>query len=282
MSTVPVSRATSPAKAVDWLAQIKTVVKNRPTAAVIYGMPGIGKTSMAAATPSPIFITGPFDQGVETLKSTGQLSSDIPNLPACRNMADFHSQVEWATTAEHDRKTLVIDNIGDIMDLLHAEVKRRDFKDDQTAYASYEVGARVNAPNDVRTMLSALDRVRDRGMSVILVGHARIQEIKDPSTANYDKWLPDMSKYSWPLISRWADLVVFQNFVTYVVGSNKEETKKGKARGGQERVMYCTNHASYEAKNRHNLPDEIPMGDSGVSAWTNLINAIKEGRNSNV
>lgn len=280
MSTAPVSRPTGPAK-VDWLAQIKTVVKNRPTAAFFYGMPGIGKTSMAAAAQSPIFITGPFDQGVETLKSTGQLSADIPNLPACRNMGDFHSQVENLINGEHDRKTLVIDNIGDILDLLHAEVKRRDFKDDQMAYAAYEVGARVNAPNDVRLMLSALDRVRDRGMSVVLVGHARVQEIKDPSTANYDKWMPDMSKYAWPLISRWADLVIFQNFVTYVVGSNKEETKKGKARGGQERVMYCTNHASYEAKNRHNLPDEIPMGDSGASAWNNLITAIKEGRQNN-
>lgn len=282
MSIAPTASRSAGSAKVDWLSQVRKAIKGRPTAGVFYGPPGIGKTSFAASATAPIFVTGQFDLGVETLKSTGQLPEDIPNLPPCKSLADFYSQVDWVATCEHDRKSLVVDNLGDIMSLLHDEVKRRDFGGDQVAYSAYEVGARVNAPNELRQMLIALDRVRDRGMSVLLVGHAIAREIKDPTTANYDKWTPDVSKYCWPVISRWADLVVFQNFVTHVVGTNKEETKKGKARGGQERVMYCTNHAAYEAKNRHNLPDEIPMGGSGAEAWENLINAIKEGRSSNV
>lgn len=281
MSTVaPTSRSSGSAK-VDWVSQMRTTIKSRPTAAVFYGMPGIGKTSMVAAMPLPLFITGTGDVGIETLKSTGQVDESIPNLPPCATMSDFLSQLDWAATYEHGRKTLVIDNLGDIEALVHAEVCRRDFGGDRVKFGQYEAGARVNAPDDIRSMLMSLDRVREHGMSVILVGHARIQEIKDPSSANYDKWMPDVSKYTWPLINRWADMVIFQTYVTHVVGA-KDDTKKGKARGGQERVMYCTNHASYEAKNRHNLPDELPMGDCGATAWTNLITAIKEGRTNNV
>lgn len=282
MSVAPTASRSSGSAKVDWLSQIRKTIKGRPTAGVIYGMPGIGKTSFAASSPNPIFVTGQFDQGVETLKSTGQLPEDVPNLPPCKTLADFYSQVDAIANGEHDRKTLVVDNLGDILTLLHDEILRRDFNGDKVAYSAYEVGARVNAPNEMRQVLISLDRIRDRGMSVLLVCHATAREIKDPSSANYDKWTPDISKYCWSIINRWADLVLFQNFVTHVVGTNKEETKKGKARGGQERVMYCTNHAAYEAKNRHNLPDELSMGESGADAWGNLINAIKEGKTSNV
>lgn len=279
MSTItPASRPTSSTK-IDWGSLIRKAIKGRPTAAVVSGMPGVGKTSMVANSSAPVFITGPFDRGIETLKSTGQLSEEIQNLPPCQSLGEFYSQVDWVATAEHDRKTLVVDNLGDIEALMLAEIKRRDFANDDKAYSLYEVGQRVNGPSEFRCILTALDRVRDRGMSVLLVTHSVSREIKDPSTANYDKWTPDVTKYNWPLLNRWADMVLFLNFVTHVIGQ-KDDMKKGKARGGQERVIYCTNRASYEAKNRHNLPDEISMGDSGAEAWENLVNAIKEGRSN--
>lgn len=282
MSIAPVSRSTGSAK-VDWLAQMRTAVKGKPTAAVIYGVPGIGKTSMAAASPSPVFITGPLDVGIETLKSSGQVGDSVANLPPCRTWADVLSQVDTIASGEHDRKTLVIDNIGDIELLCHDEVCRRDFegKRGSDGFLNYQAGPRV-AATDIRMFLTALDRCRDRGMSVLLIGHNAQKEVKNPFSANYDKMAPDCNKETWGVISKWADMILFLNSEVTVIGTKNDDMKKGKARGGQDRVMYCNNHPTYEAKNRHNLPDQIAMGDCGATAWGNLINAIKEGREANV
>lgn len=279
MSTAP-ARSTGPAK-VDWLAQLRTVVKSKPTAAVIYGVPGIGKSSMAAAAPSPVFITGPLDRGIETLKSSGQVGPEVGNFDACKSWADVLSQIDTVATGEHDRKTLVLDNIGDIELLCHDEVIRRDFdgKRGNDGFLNYQAGPRV-AASDIRMMITAIDRCRDRGMSALLIGHCAQREVKNPFAANYDKMAPDCHKETWGVISKWADMILFLNSEVHVVGV-KDDMKKGKARGGQNRVMYCNHHATYEAKNRHNLPDEIPMGNSGPEAWGNLVNAIKEGRANN-
>lgn len=278
MSIAPASRPAGSAK-VDWLSQIKKP-KGRPTAAVIHGAPGIGKTSFAANAPSPVFITGQLDQGVETLVASGQIP-EVSVMPPCRSWADVLGQVDSLAQGEHDRKTVVVDNLGDIEILCHEEVCRRDFKGDfgKEGFQSYMAGYRVSA-GDFRQFLMALDRCRDIGMSTIIIAHTKTVEVKNPLSANFDKYAPDVAKETWSVVEKWADLVLFCNKQSVVVGTNREETKKGKARDG-DRVMFTSNSSAYAAKNRHNLPEEIPMGDSGAEAWANLINAIKEGRNSN-
>ena len=42
------------------------------------------------------------------------------------------------------------------------------------------------------------------------------------------------------------------------------ETKKKKAQGGK-RVMYTTHHPAWDAKNRHGLPDELPMEYAAIA-----------------
>jgi len=42
------------------------------------------------------------------------------------------------------------------------------------------------------------------------------------------------------------------------------ESKKKKATGGQ-RVMYTTHHPAWDAKNRHGLPDELPMDYAAIA-----------------
>ena len=67
-------------------------------------------------------------------------------------------------------------------------------------------------------------------------------------------------------------------FLQYHVEVDTSETKN-RGRGGRERVMYCSNDAAYDAKNRWGLKfDEIDMGSSGAEAWSNLVDAIKHAK----
>ncbi len=65
--------------------------------------------------------------------------------------------------------------------------------------------------------------------------------------------------------------MLFADYHTEVI----EEGNRKKGRGGTRRVFYTTHTATYEAKNRHGLPEEIEMGESGKEAWNNFITAVK-------
>ena len=69
-----------------------------------------------------------------------------------------------------------------------------------------------------------------------------------------------LSKGVAPMVKEWADMVLFANYKTMVVNVDGQGTQKGKnkAQGGK-RVMYTTHHSCWDAKNRYNLPDEVPF-----------------------
>ena len=60
-----------------------------------------------------------------------------------------------------------------------------------------------------------------------------------------------------PILKEWADMILFVNYKTFSVATDDKGTKH-KAQGGT-RTMYTTHHPCWDAKNRHNLPDEMPF-----------------------
>ena len=52
-------------------------------------------------------------------------------------------------------------------------------------------------------------------------------------------------------------MLLFANYKTIVIAQDKDG-KKCKAAGG-ERVMYTTHHPNWDAKNRQDLPEELPF-----------------------
>ncbi len=54
-------------------------------------------------------------------------------------------------------------------------------------------------------------------------------------------------------------MVLFANYKTLVITTGKGDNLKAKAQGQGKRVIYTTHHSCWDAKNRHGLPDEIPL-----------------------
>ena len=129
---------------------------------------------------------------------------------------------------------------------------------------------------DWRLLLNALDRLREtKRMAIVGLCHTRVVTFKNPEGADFDRYAPALHPKTWELTHRWADHVLFANFYMTV----ERDGVRPKAFGGQERLLYTTRHAAYDAKNRAGLPEQIDMGDSGDEAWTNFFSALKAAKN---
>lgn len=265
----------------DWLAEIQRDAKPKPTAMVAYGPPGIGKTSFGCAAPSPIFLIDSQEDGIGTLKASHLVAADIPVLPPCNSWEDVLEALTALAQGEHKFKTLVIDTLGGLERLLHEHVCREQYKGEwgEKGFTSYARGYEVSLP-PWRDFLNKLDRLRsDRNMSVIALAHSHVRPFKNPEGEDFDRYSVDMHAKTWAVTHKWSDMILFANY--YIQAEKERGQSRAKGKGGQLRFFNTEHHAAYDAKNRHALPAEIPMGDSGAEAWNNLVEAIKSARKDN-
>lgn len=260
------------------MSDMRTTGRNLPTRLVMHGLEGCGKTSYAAFAPKPVFIMTAGETGLETLIDSGQLP-EIPHFPEVQTWLDLLGILDAILEDEHDRQTLVIDTGNGAERLCHEEVCRRDYNGDwgKQGFTSYMQGYDV-ALADWRLFLAKLDRIREqRRMAIIVLCHTKITTFKNPTGADYDRYEPKMHAKTWGLTKEWADIILFADYETEIIrGRRDNETAKGKAVGGSYRTMRTVRTATFDAKNRHGLPEEIEMGVSGKEAWNNFVNAMKK------
>lgn len=260
----------------DYLSELSSDVKPRPTAAVFYGPPGLGKTSFGAAIPGAVFLIDDKEEGIHTLKNSGLVDKKIPVFPAAESWADTLGILDSLATGEHNHRALIVDALGGFERHCHAHVCQTEYRGEwgETGFTSYAKGYEVSLPH-WREFLNKLDRLRtDKNMSIMLLAHSVVKPFKNPNGADYDRYMPDVHPKTWSLTAKWADLILFGNY--YV--ETQKEGGRTKGKGGQDRVMYTEFSAAYEAKNRHSLPTEISMGNSGKEAWANLTSALKTAK----
>jgi hypothetical protein len=117
-------------------------------------------------------------------------------------------------------------------------------------------------------LLNLLTDVKETGTHVVVVAHAQIRKFELPNEfGSYDKYELKLGKktssYTAPMLKEWADMVLFCNYKTMVVQTDKDG-KKHKAQGGK-RVMYTTHNSCWDAKNRDDLPDELPLDYAAIA-----------------
>ena len=130
----------------------------------------------------------------------------------------------------------------------------RKYKTDGLESFGYGKGY-VYLREEFENLLRELDKVIAAGVNVVVCAHAQIKKFELPDEAgSFDRYELKMSKNVSPLVREWCDIQLFANFKTYVVST---ENKHHKGTGGTRRVMYASHTASWDAKNRHGLPDEM-------------------------
>lgn len=218
-----------------------------PIKAVIYGSEGIGKSTLASKMPGAIFID--LEQGTTRLdvKRVNKRYQSYDEV--LTDMADLISRKDQVGL-----KTLVIDTVDALELLIIKQICKKYGKDGIESF-NYGKGY-TYVSEELKKFLDACDGVISRGVNVTLLAHAKITKFEQPDEMGaYDRWSMKLTKLSAPLVKEWADMLLFCNYKTTVIST---DDKKKKVTGG-ERVMYATHHSCWDAKNRFDLPDEMPL-----------------------
>ena len=215
-----------------------------PAKVVIYGVEGIGKSTLASQFPNPVFL--------DTEDGTRHL--DVARL-RCR---DWQSLVTAVASLAVDRQgfgTVVIDSI-DWAERACGQKVCKDHGKKSLEDWPYRAGDR-HVASEFDTLLDKCDSMADAGLNVVLVAHSKVVRTSPPDqTEGFDRWELDLSKQTAPKVKEWADAVLFLNYKMRVIEGGDG---KHKAIGGKDRLIFAERTAAYDAKNRHGLPAEVPM-----------------------
>jgi hypothetical protein len=219
---------------------------------VIYGPEGIGKTTLAAQFPSPVFLD----------TEGGSHHLDVARFPAPKTWDNVTKTIALLATEPHEFKTLVVDTADWLEKLLIEDVCRRANK---TSIEEFGYGkGYVVLAEEVTKFLASLNALLARGMHVVLLAHCRIAKFEQPDAAGaYDRYELKLTKQVAPLVKEWCDMLLFANYFTKVA-----ENDSGKKRGvgGRERKLYTTHTAAWDAKNRHGFEENLPFEFTAVAS----------------
>lgn len=225
---------------------------------VIYGPEGIGKTSLAAQFPDPVFIdTEGSTRYYDVKRITGPSGQAVPS--SWQMLLDMVTAV---SRGEIPCKTLVIDSLdwAETICSRHVCDKAQKFGIEDFGYGK----GYTYLEEEFGRLLNLLNEVYGRGINIACTAHATMRRVELPEeTGAYDHWEMKLEKKTGALCKEWADIVLFCNYKTIVVkGANPME--KNKAAGGK-RMMYTTHTPWWDAKNRFGLPEELPLDYNAIA-----------------
>lgn len=226
---------------------------------VVYGPEGVGKTLFASKFPDPLFI--------DTEGSTEHY--DVARTEVPRSWQMLLDQVREVKAAL-PCSTLVIDTAdwAEQLAIRHVCAEKNWTSIEDPGYGK----GYTFVVEEFGKLLNLLSDVAEAGVNVVLTAHAAIRKFDQPDeAASYNRWalaLIDAAKMSNAAKTKeWADAVLFANYETIVETVGDGKGAKGKARGGQKRVLHTQHHACWDAKNRWGLPPEIPLDYAQIAAF---------------
>jgi hypothetical protein len=236
----------------------------------VYGQEGVGKSSFGAASPCPIFLD--VEQGTLNLDTTRFEFEAGRTAPG--NYEELLGALRILETQDHPYKTLVVDTLDAVEGVIWAHVCARDGKSNIAEYG-FGKGENIVALNEWRRLIAALERVRAKGMNVLTLSHSVIKRFDDPEGEGYDRHILKLHEKAGGLVKERADAVLFAKFEIVRTKDTRGGMPKVRAALTDSRFLYTRKTAAYDAKNRHDLPPEIPLN------WDDLWTAILEHRPAN-
>lgn len=224
---------------------------SKPPRILIYGVPKIGKTSLAAEFPDPVFI--------QTEEGAGDLDIATFRNDPLKTYDEVFEAIELLYTGDHAFRTVVLDSLDWLEPIVWAETCR------QHGWKSIEDPGYgkgyVEADRTWRQVLDGLNALRnDRNMTVILIGHCEVKTFADPERDSYDRYQIKLHKRAAGLATEMCDVI---GFVNYAISTQKEKGAFNKERargaGSGQRVLYLDERPTFVAGSRFDMPAMVPL-----------------------
>lgn len=232
---------------------------------VIYGPEGIGKSTLAAQFPNPLF--------TDTEGSTNNMNVSRFDKPTSWQM--LLQQIEYVKNNK-PCGTYIIDT-ADWAELLCIEYICKKY--DKKGIEDFGYGnGYTYLGEEFGRLLNKLSELLEVGINVVLTAHTQIKRFERPDEMGaYDRWELKLGNKKTvattaSLVKEWADMVLFCNFQVTVVSGGSAPNAKKKGVGGK-RIMYTTHNPAWDAKNRFGLPEQMDMDYQGLAHIFNGLNA---------
>lgn len=216
----------------------KGVQRKRGRSFIVYGQGGVGKTTLAADMPDPLFI--PVENGCD--------EHDVARAEQPKTFDEFRIALEEAR--DEKAHTIVIDTITAVDALIASHLMQLS----KVATVD-EVGGgfekwRKRAVNLCWQPINGrLDALLAAGKDVCLLGHTRINKYNSPTDeGGYDRFYFSENPEAHHLLYNWADIVLFFAFEDMRKPGDIKARGKGITTG--RRFLHSQHSAGYDAKAR--------------------------------
>jgi len=255
----------------DFLKAVVTTMVLLAPRLFIYGREGVGKTSLAACAPGVMFCD--LERGLGR--------NVCPHIPL-NSYPETIAALKALVQEPHDYQTVVIDSADWLERLIWDELcKAYGVSSIEKVDGGYGKGY-VHALTYWREVIDLLTKLRtERNMMVIMLAHAKVERFEDPEAPAYDRYSPRLNKHASALVCEWSDAVLFATSrmvtCTETGAFNRTRTKaQPVGKDGGERILRCIGGPSCIAKNRYDLPAEIPLD------WDALAAGLFQQPNTNI
>lgn len=240
---------------------------DKPVICTITGDAGIGKTSLAATFPHPVFIRA--EDGMQSIPA--DLRPDA--LPVVSTADALWEQLGALIKEEHIYQTLVIDSVTALERLFVAAVIESDPKAPRSinqALGGYGAGLAAVAGMHQRVRKAAELLREKRGMHVVFIAHADTTTMELPDEDPYTRYDLRLSKKSVAPYVDDVDLVGFLKLETHTMGDG--ERKKAVSDGTRLLITYTT--AANVSKNRYGITEPL-LVQHGVNPLIQYIPTLQ-------
>lgn len=232
------------------MSVLNNVIENPSPSApkgIIYGPPGVGKTTFGATAEASIIVDCENGAGAIPCKRTPYLAT----------WPEIEKWLLAVQRDEHAYRTVVIDSIDWLLRRLEEHVAGSGGKIDQTlnrSHGGYGVGKQVLKNYVYQHLLPTLDRIVGRGVAVVLLAHAKRTQITDVDGVTREKTTADLPDDFRNIFVEWSDFVCLAR---QDVDGN--------------RVLVTAETPAALAKNRYGMPPAISFD------WQSFITAVSSG-----
>lgn len=224
----------------------------------IFGENGLGKTSLAASFPDPVFLK--LEDGSKTIEmehKNGLVNRDnVTFSQKINNVDELYSVVNALLNESLEYKTIVVDSVTKLDSIFTSQIIAASGKQSiNQAFGGYGAGVAALVDMHVKFKNKVTEIANARSSNVVYIAHADVKNISPPDSEEYTKYVLRMNDKCFGVYVDEVDAVAFIRLNTYLKKREGRETNT--AITDNKRKIICYPTPNNMSKNRLGITQDL-------------------------